>query len=104
LHRSFVSKSSHINGSGKEIIKRVGDLSKHLQSYQEYHSKLGSALGTVVNHYNFSNKEFKKIDKDVLRIYGESPNLEILTLEKPLARLASQSEDRNPLQEEIPAT
>ena len=73
----------HIEKQAVEIIKKVEDLGKHLKSYEEYHLKLGNALGTVVNHYNYSNKELKKIDKDVLRIAGTSPEITILEIEKP---------------------
>jgi DNA recombination protein RmuC len=76
-------KAMQIEESAKDIIKKVGDLGKHLKSYDEYHTKLGNALGTVVNHYNISNKELRKIDKDVLRIAGTSPELSLLELEKP---------------------
>ncbi len=76
-------KALKIEESAKEIIKKVEDLGKHLKSFDEYHDKLGNALGTVVNHYNASNKELKKIDKDVLRISGTSPELSTLSIEKP---------------------
>jgi len=76
-------KAMQIEESAKEIIKKVEDLGKHLKSYDEYHNKLGNALGTVVNHYNSSNKELKKIDKDVLRIAGSSPELALLEVSKP---------------------
>ena len=76
-------KALKIEESAKEIIKKVEDLGKHLKSYDEYHNKLGNALGTVVNHFNASNKELKKIDKDVLRIAGTSPELSLLEIEKP---------------------
>ena len=76
-------KALQIEESAKEIIKKVEDLGKHLKSYDEYHNKLGNALGTVVNHYNSSNKELRKIDKDVLRIAGASPELSLLEVEKP---------------------
>ena len=56
---------------------------KHLKSYQEYYGKLGSAIGTVVSHYTSAGKEFKKIDKDVLRITDKSLGYEQLILEKP---------------------
>ena len=72
-----------IEESAKEITKKVEDLGKHLKSYDEYHNKLGNALGTVVNHYNASNKELKKIDKDVLKIAGSSPEIALLEVEKP---------------------
>ncbi len=76
-------KALQIEESAKEIVKKVEDLGKHLKSYDEYHNKLGNALGTVVNHYNASNKELKKIDKDVLRIAGTSPDISLLEIEKP---------------------
>ncbi len=72
-----------IEETAKDIIKRVGELGKHLKSYEEYHTKLGVSLGTAINHYNASGKEFKKLDKDIMRISGESPELESLVLDKP---------------------
>ena len=76
-------KALQIEESAKEIIKKVEDLGKHLKSYDEYHYKLGNAIGTVVNHYNASNKELKKIDKDVLKIAGSSPEINLLEVERP---------------------
>jgi DNA recombination protein RmuC len=76
-------KAMEIEEKAAEIQKRVGELGKHLQSYAEYHDKLGKNLGTVVNQYNLSSKEFKKIDKDVMRISGESMKIEVLELDKP---------------------
>ncbi|MCE9585243.1 DNA recombination protein RmuC [Candidatus Nomurabacteria bacterium] len=75
-------KALQIEESAKEIIKKVSDLGKHLKSYEEYHGKLGNALNTVVNHYISSNKELKKIDKDVMRITGTSPELSTPEIEK----------------------
>jgi DNA recombination protein RmuC len=31
---------------------------------------MGNSLKTTVNHYNASEKEFKKLDKDVVKIGG----------------------------------
>jgi DNA recombination protein RmuC len=76
-------KALQIEESVKGIVKNVGELQKHLKTYEESHGKLGNALGTVVNHFNSSSKEFKKIDKDFLRITGESIEIETLVLEKP---------------------
>ena len=76
-------KALQIEESAKEIIKKVEQLGRHLKSFDEYHTKLGNALGTVVNHYNTSNKELRKIDKDVLRIAGTSPELSSLSIDKP---------------------
>lgn len=76
-------KAMQIEESVKGIVKNVGDLQKHLKSYEEYHGKLGNALGTAVNHYNATGKEFKKIDKDVVKITGESLGVESLSIEGP---------------------
>jgi DNA recombination protein RmuC len=64
----FGFKAFKIEESANKIRKYVGELQKHLKSYEDYHNKLGKNLGTVVNHYNSSSKEFKKIDKDIVRI------------------------------------
>ena len=65
-------KAMQIEESAKEIRKRVDELSRHLAGYEEYHNKLGTQLKTVVNHYNSATKELKKVDKDMVRITGES--------------------------------
>ena len=48
--------------------------------------KLGNTIGTVVNHYNNSSKEFKKIDKDILKVSSGNSKLEYDSseLDKPL--------------------
>jgi DNA recombination protein RmuC len=76
-------KALQIEETAKDIIKRVTDLGTHLKKYEEYHTKLGSSLSTVINHYNHSSKELKKVDKDVLRIAGSSPGIESAVLEGP---------------------
>jgi DNA recombination protein RmuC len=76
-------KALQIEESAKEIIKKVEDLGKHLKSYDEYYIKLGNALSTTVNHYMAGGKELKKIDKDILRIAGSSPELSTIQIEKP---------------------
>jgi DNA recombination protein RmuC len=78
-------KALQIEESVKGIIKNVGELQKHLKTYEEYHGKVGSALGTVVNQYNFSTKEFKKIGKDILKITDEPLDIEIGLLDKPVS-------------------
>lgn len=76
-------KAMQIEESAKDIVKRVGELGTHLRIYEDLHQKLGNALTTTVNHFNKSNNEFKKIDKDVMRITGEAISIETLTIEKP---------------------
>jgi len=77
-------KALQIEETAKDIVKRVDDLGKHLKSYEEYHLKLGNALGTAVNQYTATGKAFKQIDKDVMKITGSSVGFEPLVLEKPV--------------------
>ncbi len=76
-------KALQIEETAKDIIKRVEELGTHLKKYEDYHAKLGASLGTVVNHYNNSGKELKKVDKDVLRITGQAPGLETSLIDQP---------------------
>ncbi len=77
-------KAFKIQEETKEIVKRVGELGKHLSAYEQYVTSLGRSLETSVNHYNKASKSFKMIDKDVLKIYGgESMVNETLSIEKP---------------------
>ena len=74
-----------VEDSINDILKNVEKLATHLNAYKTYHEKLGNTLGTAVNHYNDSLKEFKKIDKDVIKISsGESQiKVEAEALERP---------------------
>ncbi len=65
------------------IRKRVGELGRHLKSYEDFYHRLGNSLSTSVNHYNAAGKELVKIDKDVLRISGEGAGLSPLLIERP---------------------
>jgi len=76
-------KALQIEESAKQIRANVENLQKHLGAYGEYYSKLGNALTTAVNQYNLSGKEFKKIDKDMLKITGENSLEELPVLDKP---------------------
>jgi len=76
-------KSLEIEEKAKTIIKNVGELGRHLAQYDTYHQKLGANLSTVVNQYNLSSKEFKKVDKDVMRITGSSVGVDHDVLDKP---------------------
>jgi hypothetical protein len=46
-------------------------------------TKLGNSLGTTVNHYNGASREFKKVDRDVVKIAGGEEMAEVLELERP---------------------
>lgn len=75
-------KAMQIEETAKDIIKRVGELGEHLKKYEVYHNKLGSSLDTVVNHFNAGSKEFKKVDKDIMRITGNAVGIETSNIEK----------------------
>jgi len=76
-------KALQIEESAKEIRKKVEDLGRHLGSYEQFMLSLGRSLETSVNQYNRASREFRKIDKDVLRITGSSNEVEILELDQP---------------------
>ena len=57
---------------------RVGKLGQHIGKFDEFMHKLGSALGTTVNHYNTAHKELAKIDKDVIKISGGETSVDAL--------------------------
>lgn len=76
-------RALQIEESAKEIRKRVEDLSRHLGTYESFMKKLGANLATTVGTYNHSYKELSKIDKDVLRITGETIGIEQQLLDKP---------------------
>lgn len=61
-------KALKMEASVKEVIKRVSDLGRHLEAYDAYLGKVGKNLSTTVNAYNSAYKEFKKVDKDVVKI------------------------------------
>jgi DNA recombination protein RmuC len=76
-------KALKIEESAMEIRKNVENLQKHLRAYEEHHQKLGNSLSTAVNHFNATSKDFGMIDKDMLKITGESCDLDIPILDKP---------------------
>jgi DNA recombination protein RmuC len=78
-------RALQIEEAAKKIGERVRDLTKHLQAYENYHQKLGAHLGTAVNMFNKSSAEFKKIDKDILKITGETAGIEPKLLEESIA-------------------
>lgn len=70
-----------IEEQAKEIRKRVGDLGRHLSAYNAHFLSIGKNLNTTVNQYNHASKELQKIDKDVLRVTGESPEIGAVPIE-----------------------
>lgn len=78
-------RALEIEESAKLIQKNVEKLAKHIKSYEVYHQKLGNSLATTVNHYNKTAGEFKKIDKDVMRVTDgkEGGEIQEIEIEKP---------------------
>jgi DNA recombination protein RmuC len=76
-------RALQIEKSAQQIRERVEQLQKHLLVYDQYMQKLGNNLGTTVNQYNTAYKEFKKVDKDVVKITDQESKIEPLELDKP---------------------
>lgn len=76
-------RALQIEEQAKEIQQRVGELGRHIATYEQFMQKLGGSLGTTVNHYNNAHKELKKIDKDVVKIADSAPSVEPLLIDKP---------------------
>ncbi|MFH1188687.1 MAG: DNA recombination protein RmuC [bacterium] len=70
-----------IEESAKEIQKAVLDLGRHMKAYEEYHQKLGNTLQSTVKHFNASNRELRKIDKDVYHVTDERLQIEPLNID-----------------------
>ena len=77
-------KALKIEEKAVEIQQRVGELGKHVASYEAFYKKLGVSLGTSVSHYNAGYKELGKIDKDVYRISESKIGIEPELLDKPV--------------------
>src|SRR3990167_7448269 len=73
-----------IEESTKEIVKRIGMLQGHLLVYEDYIKKIGNHLGATVNAYNKAGQEFKKIDKDIVKIAGGELKINIDGVERPM--------------------
>jgi len=76
-------RSLKIEEKAKEIQANVLKLGRHINSYEEYMSKLGNSLGVSVGHYNAAHKELKKVDKDIVKIADTEPSVEPLLLDRP---------------------
>lgn len=76
-------RSIEIHKDTEKIRKNIEQLSKHLIAHNAYMGKLGSALGTTVNHYNATYKELGKIDRDIVKITDSEPSVEPLLLDRP---------------------
>jgi len=76
-------RGMQIEKSAKNIIKLVDRLDRHIKSHNQYLQKLGNNLGTTVGMYDKAYREFKKMDKDIARITGGKPEVEVKQIDKP---------------------
>ncbi len=76
-------KAMQIEEKAKEIRVNIEKLGKHMNSYDEFMKKLGLSMSTTVNHYNNAYAEFKKIDKDVMKITDKESKIEALKIDRP---------------------
>lgn len=76
-------RSIEIHRDTEKIRKNIEQLSKHLIAHNAYMMKLGTSLGTTVNHYNATYKELGKIDRDIVKITDAESSVEPLLIDKP---------------------
>lgn len=76
-------KSLEIQKDTDVIRKNIEQLQKHLLAYNSYFGKIGNSLGATVGHYNSASKELGKIDKDIVKIGGGDPVLELEEVDRP---------------------
>ena len=72
-----------IEESAKSIRKNVEALGRHIKSYEDFMHKVGTSLGTTVNHYNKAYGELGKMDKDVVKIAEIEPSIKVKEIEGP---------------------
>ena len=72
-----------IEESAKVIRSNVEKLNRHILSYDDFMKKLGVSMSATVNHYNNAYKEFRKIDKDVVKITEGEVKVEPMVIDKP---------------------
>lgn len=73
-------RAYQIQESTEKIRKNIEQLGRHLKAYNDYFTKLGNNLSTTVNSFNSANKEFGKIEKDILRVGGEAIDADVVPM------------------------
>ncbi|MCK5062124.1 DNA recombination protein RmuC [Candidatus Parcubacteria bacterium] len=76
-------RALQIEESAKTIRSNVEKLGRHMKSYDDFMRKIGVSMTTTVNHYNNAYSEFKKIDKDVVKITDGEAKIDPLVIDKP---------------------
>lgn len=78
-------KSLEIQKDTEVIRKNVEQLGKHLVNVDGYFKRLGNSLSATVGHFNSTQKELGRVDKDVVKIAGGAAHMDPLVLERPSA-------------------
>ncbi len=76
-------KAMQIEEKAKDLKVNIEKLGRHLLSYEDFLKKMGSSLSTTVNHFNNAYLEFKKVDKDVVKITEQESRVEAMQIERP---------------------
>jgi DNA recombination protein RmuC len=61
-------RALQIEEKAKDIQKRVGDLGRHLASYEQFMLSVGKGLEVAKLNYDRAAHEMTKIDKDIIRM------------------------------------
>lgn len=77
-------RAYRIEESAREIGKQAERLERHLRAYEDYFKRVGISLTTASNHYAAAEKEFGKIDKDILKITAGSGEEDALKAPTPV--------------------
>ncbi len=82
-------KAFKMEESVQDIMKKVEQLGKHLNSYETFMQKMGNNLGTTVSMYNQAYGEFRKVDKDVFKLTEGKigGGVEPVMIERPTAHI-----------------
>lgn len=78
-------RAMQIEDNAKKIKESVEKLAVHLLKHDDLLRRMGASLSTTVNHYNNAYHEFKKVDKDVVKITNGEEKVDPILIEKPQA-------------------
>lgn len=87
----FGNQRAKIQEAATDIVKHVHELAKHLKAYEDGHNAMGKSLSQAVGNFEKTNKAFKAIDKDVVRITDHSMGLELQQADRPLLAEAEEN-------------
>lgn len=77
-------KSLEIQKDTEVIRKNVEQLGKHLSNVDGYFKRLGNSLGATVGHFNSTQKELGRVDKDIVKISKTAGQIEPLLIDRPV--------------------